>query len=53
MSNDTNRHINHDGSYTCSIIHNTFVCYHNIIDKEDNLKITIIITESDNEEKED
>ncbi len=53
MSNDTNRHINHDGSYTCSIIHNTFVCYHNISDKEDNLKITIIITESDNEEKED
>ena len=49
MSNDTNRHINHDGSYTCSIIHNTFVCYHNISDKEDNLKITI--TEEGNREE--
>ena len=59
MSNDTNRHINNDGSYNCSIIHNTFVCYHNVSDNENNVKITIIITEEGNktergtEEKED
>jgi len=47
MSNDTNRHINHDGSYNCSIIHNTFVCYHNVSDEENNIKITIIITEEE------
>ena len=46
MKNDTSRkHINMDGSYTCSIIHNTFVCYHNVSDTENNVKITIIITE--------
>ncbi len=45
MINDTNRYINNDGSFTCSIIHNTFVCYHHIHDVEDNVKITIIITE--------
>ena len=45
MINDTNRYINDDGSFTCSIIHNTFVCYHHIHDVEDNVKITIIITE--------
>ena len=50
MSNDTNRHINHDGSYNCSIIHNTFVCYHNVSDNENNFKITIIITEEGNKE---
>ena len=58
MSDDTNRHINLDGSYNCSIIHNTFVCYHHISDEENNVKITIIITEegkktSDEKEKED
>ena len=58
MSDDTNGHINNDGSYNCSIIHNTFVCYHHISDEENNVKITIIITEegkktSDEKEKED
>ena len=57
MSDDTNRHINLDGSYNCSIIHNTFVCYHYVSDEENNVKITIIITEegktSDEKEKED
>ena len=58
MINDTNRRINDDGSYNCSIIHNTFVCYHYISDEENNVKITIIITEegkktSDEKEKED
>ena len=47
MNNDTSRYINDDGSYSCSIIHNTFVCYHNISDNEDNVKITIIITEEE------
>ena len=51
MNNDTNGHINIDGSYTCSIIHNTFVCYHNVCDNESDVKITIIITESDSGEK--
>ena len=51
MINDTSRYINDDGSYSCSIIHNTFVCYHNISDNEDNVKITIIITEGDSGEK--
>ena len=53
MNNDTSRYINDDGSYSCSIIHNTFVCYHNISDNEDNVKITIIITEEEgnNEER--
>ena len=50
MSNDTNGHINVDGSYSCSIIHNTFVCYNNISDEENNVKITIIITEEGNKE---
>ena len=50
MSDDTNRHINNDGSYNCSIIHNTFVCYHHISDEENNIKITIIITEEGNKE---
>ena len=46
MINDTGRkHVDMDGSYTCSIIHNTFVCYHNVSDNENNVKITIIITE--------
>ena len=48
MKNDTSRkHINMDGSYTCSIIHNTFMCYHNVSDEENNIKITIIITEEE------
>jgi len=47
MSDDINRHINNDGSYNCSIIHNTFVCYHNVSDEENNVKITIIITEEE------
>ena len=51
MINDTSREpINMDGSYTCSIIHNTFVCYHNVSDNENNVKITIIITEEGNKE---
>ena len=45
MINDTSRYINDDGSYSCSIIHNTFVCYHNVSDNKNNVKITIIITE--------
>ena len=59
MINDTSRYINDDGTYSCSIIHNTFVCYHNVSDNENNVKITIIITEEGNktergtEEKED
>ena len=48
MINDTSRYINDDGSYSCSIIHNTFVCYHNVSDNENNVKITIIITEEGN-----
>ena len=47
MINDTSRYINDDGSYSCSIIHNTFVCYHNVSDNENNVKITIIITEEE------
>ena len=50
MNNDTSRYINDDGSYRCSIIHNTFVCYHNVSDNENNVKITIIITEEGNKE---
>ena len=50
MNNDTSRYINDDGSYSCSIIHNTFVCYHNVSDNENNVKITIIITEEGNKE---
>jgi len=51
MINDTNRHIDNDGSYNCSIIHNTFVCYHYISNEENNVKITIIITEEGNTEE--
>ena len=47
MNNDTSRYINDDGSYSCSIIHNTFVCYHNVSDIENNVKITITITEEE------
>ena len=47
MNNDTSRYINDDGSYSCSIIHNTFVCYHNVSDNENNVKITITITEEE------
>ena len=47
MKNDTSRYINDDGSYSCSIIHNTFVCYHNVSDIENNVKITITITEEE------
>ena len=50
MINDTSRYINDDGTYSCSIIHNTFVCYHNVSDNENNVKITIIITEEGNKE---
>ena len=50
MNNDTNRPINNDGSYNCSIVHNTFVCYHNVSDNQNNVKITIIITEEGNKE---
>ena len=50
MNNDTSRYINDEGSYSCSIIHNTFVCYHNVSDNENNVKITIIITEEGNKE---
>ena len=50
MKNDTSRYINDDGSYSCSIIHNTFVCYHNVSDNDNNVKITIIITEEGNKE---
>ena len=50
MNNDTSRHINDDGSYSCSIIHNTFVCCHYVSDNENNVKITIIITEEGNKE---
>ena len=51
MKNDTSRHINNDGYYTCSIRDSTFICYHNIDDAENNVKITITITEEGNEEE--
>ena len=41
MSDDINRHINNDGSYNCSIIHNTFVCYHNVSDEENTSKLQL------------
>ena len=48
MKDDSSRrHINMDGSYNCSIINNTFVCYHNVSDIENNVKITITITEEE------
>ena len=47
MNNDTSRYINDDGSYSCSLIHNTFVWYHNVSDIENNVKITITITEEE------
>tara|TARA_R100000278_G_scaffold96051_1_gene73396 strand:- start:401 stop:589 length:189 start_codon:yes stop_codon:yes gene_type:complete len=51
MKNDTSRHINNDGYYTCSIRDSTFICYHNIDDAENNVKITITITEEGNTEE--
>ena len=53
MKNDTDRHTNLASSYTCTIRDSTFICCHNIDDAENNVEITITITESDNEEKED
>jgi len=54
MNNGSNgEHIDSDGSYTCSIRHSTFICYHHISDTENDVKITIIITEEGNTEEED
>ena len=58
MNNDTNGHTNGTSSYTCTIRDSTFICCHNIDDTENNVKITITITEegkktSDEKEKED
>ena len=49
MKNDTNGHTNGTSSYTCTIRDSTFICCHNIDDTEDNVKITITITEEGNE----
>ena len=49
MNNDTNGHTNGTSSYTCTIRDSTFICCHNIDDTEDNVKITITITEEGNE----
>ena len=48
MNNDTNGHINGTSRYTCSIRDSTFICCHNIDDTENNVKITITITEEGN-----
>lgn len=49
MNNDTNGHTNGTSSYTCTIRDSTFICCHNIDDTENNVKITITITEEGNE----
>ena len=49
MNNDTNGHTNGTSSYTCTIRDSTFICCHNINDTENNVKITITITEEGNE----
>ena len=49
MNNDTNGHTNRTSSYTCTIRDSTFICCHNINDTENNVKITITITEEGNE----
>ena len=49
MNNDTNGHTNLASSYTCTIRDSTFICCHNINDTENNVKITITITEEGNE----
>ena len=49
MKNDTNGHTNGTSSYTCTIRDSTFICCDNIDDTEDNVKITITITEEGNE----
>ena len=51
MKNDTNGHTNGTSSYTCTIRYSTFVCCHNIDDTENNVKITITITEEGNGEE--
>ena len=51
MKNDTNGHTNGTSSYTCTIRDSTFVCCHNIDDTENNVKITITITEEGNGEE--
>ena len=49
MKNDTNGHTNSTGRYTCTLRDSTFICCHNIYDNEDNVKLTITITEEGNE----
>ena len=49
MKNDTNRHTNLASSYTCTIRDSTFICCHNIDDAENNVEITITITEEGSE----
>ena len=49
MKNDTNGHTNRTGIYTCTIRDSAFICCHNIDDTENNVKITITITEEGNE----
>ena len=47
MKNDTNRHTNRTSSYTCTIRDSTFICCHHVDDTENNVKITITITEEE------
>ena len=47
MKNDTNGHTNRTGIYTCTIRDSAFICCHNIDDTENNVKITITITEEE------
>ena len=49
MKNDTNRHTNLASSYTCTIRDSTFMCCHTIDDSENNVTITITITEEGSE----
>ena len=51
MNNDTNGHTNLASSYTCTIRDSTFICCHDIDDTENNVKITITITEEGNGEE--
>ena len=51
MNNDTDGHTNLSSSYTCTIRDSTFICCHNIDDAEDDIKITITITEEGNEKE--
>ena len=49
MNNDTNRLTNDGCNYTCNIRDSTFECCHTIDDSENNVTITITITEEGSE----